>query len=66
VETTRTCVNNTSTAARNFLQPNVSARLEDMFNEKVTGELYRKCKNTKNAIFQVRFRSEFRYFATLK
>jgi len=36
VETTRTCVNNTSTAARNFLQPNVSARLEDMFNEKVT------------------------------
>jgi len=38
VETTRTCVNNTSTAARNFLQPNVSARLEDMFNEKVTGK----------------------------
>ena len=37
VEETRTCVNKTSTAARNFLQPNAAARLEDMFNETVTG-----------------------------
>ena len=39
VEETKTCVNKTSTAARNFLQPNAAARLEDMFNETVTGGL---------------------------
>lgn len=36
VESTQTWVNRTSNAARNFIQPNVGARLEDMFNEKVT------------------------------
>jgi len=38
VESTKTWINSTSNAARNFLQPNVGARLEDMFNEKVTGK----------------------------
>jgi len=38
VEETRSCVSKTSTAARNFLQPNAAARLEDMFNETVTGK----------------------------
>lgn len=38
VEQTRCCVNKTSNYARNFLQPNAAARLEDMFNETVTGK----------------------------
>lgn len=37
VESTRMCINSTANASRNFLQPNAAARLEDMFNEKVTG-----------------------------
>ncbi|KAL5259182.1 hypothetical protein ACHWQZ_G009591 [Mnemiopsis leidyi] len=36
VEATQTNVNKSANAARNFLQPNAAARLEDMFNEKVT------------------------------
>jgi len=36
VESTRLCINSTANASRNFLQPNAAARLEDMFNEKVT------------------------------
>ncbi|XP_063679074.1 endophilin-B1-like isoform X9 [Bolinopsis microptera] len=37
VEATQTNINKSANAARNFLQPNAAARLEDMFNEKVTG-----------------------------
>lgn len=37
VEATQTNINKSANAARNFLQPNTAARLEDMFNEKVTG-----------------------------
>ncbi|XP_063679068.1 endophilin-B2-like isoform X4 [Bolinopsis microptera] len=36
VEATQTNINKSANAARNFLQPNAAARLEDMFNEKVT------------------------------
>lgn len=36
VESTQRAINGTSNASRNFLQPNAAARLEDMFNEKVT------------------------------
>jgi len=36
VEATQTNINKSANAARNFLQPNTAARLEDMFNEKVT------------------------------
>lgn len=38
VESTQRAINGTSNASRNFLQPNAAARLEDMFNEKVTGK----------------------------
>jgi len=37
VEATQNNINKSSNAARNFLQPNAAARLEDMFNEKITG-----------------------------
>ena len=36
VDSTKVWINSTTNAARNFLQPNVGARLEDMFAEKVT------------------------------
>jgi len=36
VECTKNSINSTANASRNFIQPNVGARLEDMFNEKVT------------------------------
>jgi len=38
VECTKNSINSTANASRNFIQPNVGARLEDMFNEKVTGK----------------------------